>query len=335
MKFYRILFVKFFYHMKENSFIRLDVLVLKYCDLSRERVQDLIKNGAVTINGQIITKPSQKYPEDAVPTIEMPEVKPSHIAPVEMNLEVVFEDDYLLVVNKPAGIATHPGHGDTQNTLVNGLLHYAETGKIKLSVIGGVERPGIVHRLDKDTSGLIIVAKEDKTHQILSENLAERLIKRTYHAICYGKPRLNGGIIQTLIERHPTSRTQMHIPRSSQTAKTAITYYKLLKTSADNRFSLIECELGTGRTHQIRLHMANLGNSLVGDKVYGIKNADFLHKITNRNQDFFNTINNLSGQLLHAYSLKFKHPITEAEIHLSAPYRDEMYAFYNLVMDIT
>lgn len=271
-------------------------------NISRERLKTLIKEGCVTLNHAICTQPAQKTkPGDHIglhlPAPTVLDVQPEHIP-----LDVFYEDDSLIVINKPAHLAVHPAGGATTGTLVNALLHHCRG---QLSGIGGVERPGIVHRLDKGTSGLMVVAKTDQAHQHLAQQFHNRTIERLYWAVCYGCPAAKTGTIEGNIGRHPKDRKKMALLASG--GKTAKTTYTVLQ-NFHNDAALVTCKLFTGRTHQIRVHMAHLHHSLIGDPVYGKPKK--LTRFTIETQNFVHT---LSHQMLHAKTLGFIHPET-AEI---------------------
>ena len=273
---------------------RLDrALALALPAFSRARLQALIRDGFVTVNGK---KPR---PRDAVRTgdlieVREPEIEKSDAQPETIPLEILFEDDDLLVLNKPAGIVMHPGAGHQQHTLVNALLAHCKN----LSGIGGKERPGIVHRLDKETSGALVIAKNDTTHRDLSKQFAARTMGKIYLALVAGTPRKLTGTIDKAIERHPVHRQRMSIARRQ--GRSAKTDYRVLRSSGD--VSLVECTLHSGRTHQIRVHLHHLGHPVLGDKLYAGKRAG----------DF-------PRQMLHAWKLAFRHPRTGDEMSFEAP----------------
>jgi 23S rRNA pseudouridine1911/1915/1917 synthase len=279
---------------KEASKVRLDrFLADQLSAYSRSRLQQLICGGFVRHNGETAR------PRDLVRTgdlVDLCEPAPEKIdnQPEAIPLEILFEDDDLLVLNKPAGLVMHPGAGHAQHTLVNALLHHCPS----LSGIGGKERPGIVHRLDKDTSGCLVVAKNDEAHRGLSEQFAERSVEKIYLALVAGKLRKGAGIIEASIGRHPVDRQRMSV-RSSR-GRAAKTEYRVLRSS--NEASLIECKLHTGRTHQIRVHLHHLGHPVLGDKVYAAKLAKEFPR-----------------QMLHAWKLAFTHPRSERRMSFEAP----------------
>ena len=302
---------------------RLDQVILQafsdLCpDLSRTRFQSLMRSGALSHEGVAILKNQNAIPA-GVYTLSIDDPTPSHIEPVDMDLDIIFEDDDVIIVNKPVGMTVHPGAGTKEPTLVHGLLHRF---KGRLSGVGGVERPGIVHRLDKDTSGLMVVAKNDFAHQNLSKQFETRSLSRTYYAFVWGLPNPLSGCVHTSIGRHPQNRQKMKafdrkigdalkdFPdlKDSPHRKEAITLYKTLRTQALTAaaiYSKVECTLKTGRTHQIRVHMQHIGCPVVGDPIYGrVRLPKFLP------DDFYA----LPRQALHAAKLSFIHPRSEEPV---------------------
>jgi 23S rRNA pseudouridine1911/1915/1917 synthase len=278
--------------------------------LSRTRVQALIKQGQVASSGATIedvkyrVKPGESY------ELIVPEVTETTLQAEDIPLNVVYEDDALIVIDKPAGLIVHPGAGQPSGTLVNALI--AHCGK-SLSGIGGVARPGIVHRLDKDTSGLIVVAKTDQAHRGLAKQFADHgrtgSLKRGYLAFVWGAPATRKGRIEGAIGRHPTSRTKMAVLRNK--GRHAVTHWRLVETYGHDKdrpmASLLACTLETGRTHQVRVHMANIGHPLIGDPLYG---RGFKSKLLKLPQDMQNTLGRLDRQALHAEKLAFTHPMS-------------------------
>ncbi|MCP4355936.1 MAG: RluA family pseudouridine synthase [Proteobacteria bacterium] len=290
-----------FYTNFEHHNKRLDGF-LSYClsgDYSRSFLQKLILDGQVKVNGKTINKVSYKLQEKDIVEIEIPELETAEIVPQKMDLEIVYEDEHLLVVNKPAGLTVHPGAGQPDGTLINGLMEYC---KGSLSGIGGVERPGIVHRIDKGTSGLLVVAKDDHSHQELAKQFAEKTTHRSYVALVYGiLPQETGTIIGN-IARDPKNRKRMAFVENK--GKEAKTTFRVLNEYR-NCVSLVKLKLYTGRTHQIRVHMTSVGNNLIGDPIYG--------KMTlNKNlaDEQKAIIKSIDHQMLHAMELGFKHPET-------------------------
>jgi len=272
-------------------------------DLSRERLKTLIKDNRVRADGETITDPSYRVKPGQTFVVTVPE--PISAIPVgqDIPLVIAFEDDAVIVVNKPAGLVVHPAPGNPDHTLVNALIHHCGDS---LSGIGGVRRPGIVHRLDKDTSGLMIAAKTDAAHQSLAADFAARRINRTYLALVWGVPTPAAGKIEGEIGRSPKNRLKMAIV--ARDGREALTRYKVIERFGD-AVSLVQCKLGTGRTHQIRVHMTHIGNSIVGDAIYGRAPA---RKLRSLPMETAQAISDANRQLLHAATLGFRHPITKA-----------------------
>ena len=271
-------------------------------DLSRTRIKNLILNKKLKINKKTITGPSKKIYTDDYIDLEIPKPKKTSLKPFNFQLDIIYEDKDLLVVNKPAGISMHPGAGDYDKTLVNALMYYDSKN---LSNIGDELRPGIVHRIDKDTSGLVVIAKNNVSHEKLSKQFSEHSIKRIYQTLIWGKLRPQSGKIKTLITRSSKNRQLMEVGITK--GKKAITNYKTLEIFENEKiptFSFIECKLETGRTHQIRVHMSYKGNNILGDKKYKKK----FKKIKNIDLDLEKMILNLDRQFLHAKVLGFIHP---------------------------
>lgn len=262
---------------------RLDKYVSEKTELSRSYAAKLASDGLISVNGAAADKKYKlKGGENIV--IEVPEPESLEAVPQDIPLDIVYEDDYVIVVNKPQGMVVHPAPGNPDGTLVNGLLYHCS-----LSGINGVIRPGIVHRIDKDTSGLLVVAKTNAAHESLAAQLKERKALRRYYCIVNGNIREDEGVIDKPIGRHPIDRKRMAVVAGG---REAVTHYRVLERFKG--YSLVECRLETGRTHQIRVHMAYIGHSIVGDPVYGIKKERF----------------KTDGQLLHAKTIGFVHPAT-------------------------
>ncbi len=284
----------------ENRLDKLLVGALSGHDISRVRLQSLIKGGYLSLGGEVVMDPSYKVRGEVFGELVVPAPVETEILPVAMDLSIIYEDDDILVVDKPWGLATHPGAGNYDNTLVNGLLHYY-SGSGCLSLIGGVMRPGIVHRLDKDTSGLLVVAKNDGSHHHLSGQFSSHTVSRIYHAVCLGVPKPYVGVVDKLIGRHVRDRKRMQADRVG--GKVAVTHYCVSEIFG-GKFSLVECRLETGRTHQIRVHMSSIGHGLVGDRVYG-RGAGVL---------------GFGRQALHAGFLGFEHPRSGERLEFESEY---------------
>ncbi len=288
--------------------------------ISRSQLQRLIEEGRVLADGAPL-RANQKLPEGCRIEVTVPEPKPLELVPEERELDILFEDDHLLVVNKPPGLTVHPSETQSEGTLVHALLHHIKD----LSGIGGVLRPGIVHRIDKDTSGALVITKTDRAHQGLAEVFSRHEIERQYWAICYGSPaalRSGGGDelkIDTLIGRNPADRKKMSV--QSKEGRRAITYVSKIEEYAlpgHRPFaSLLSARLETGRTHQVRVHLTNLGHSLLGDPVYGTP-SERQHKWLALPRDVRDAVRMLPGQALHARVLGFKHPVTGEKLRFEA-----------------
>lgn len=288
----------------EQAGKRTDVLLSEVLGITRSSAERLIESKNVHIDGRSVTK-SLKVSVGQSFEIEIPDPEPSEAVPEDIPLDIIYEDDDLIVINKPKGTVVHPAPGNTSGTLVNALLYHCGS---TLSGVGGVIRPGIVHRIDKDTSGLLVVAKNDETHLALSEQLKTHTISRVYYAISVGNFGSETGTVNAPIGRHPTDRKKMAVIKSGKNAKEAITHYTVLEHFSG--FTYIKCRLETGRTHQIRVHMSYIGHPLMGDTVYGGGKTKF--EVCNKAL--------LSGQCLHAGELEFIHPRSRALMHFEAPF---------------
>ncbi len=294
---------------------RLDKFLVKNMpDFSRARLQRLISEGNVLLEDIVVSDNSHKVKVGDVYQIIVPPAVEAEPLPEDIPLDIVYEDEDLLVVNKPAGMTVHPAAGVSRGTLVNALLFHC---KDSLSGIGGVKRPGIVHRIDRETSGLLVVAKNDNAHRFLSEQFAEHSIERTYWAVVYGIPNPNEGRIEGNIGRSSFDRKKMAIVENG--GKRAVTNYKTLK-KFKNTASLVQCNLETGRTHQIRVHLTSVGNALIGDKVYvkSHKTAILLPR------ELKSYVNDFPRQALHAKSLGFIHPRSKKFIQFDSKLPSDM-----------
>ena len=289
---------------KKDSGERLDVFLSKeITNLTRSYIKKIIEKNNVKLNKIVNTSPSTKIKMNDKIEINIIEEENLKLVPKKIKLNIVFEDNDLLIVNKPKGMVVHPGAGNYKDTLVNALIY--KYRKNSLSDVNGNSRPGIVHRIDKETSGLLVVAKNNLSHSNLGKQFSDHSIKRKYQCLAWGIIRPLNGRIETLIARNKKNRQLMTVTDIS--GKKAITNYKTIKVFNVKdipRISLLECELETGRTHQIRVHLKYKGTSLLGDKQYGKKNIKF-KKI---NKEFFNILSKLNGQALHAQTLEFIHP---------------------------
>lgn len=277
--------------------------------LSRERLKALIRSGAVEAEGKAVRDPATKVRGEEALRVSVPEPLPAHSEPQDIPLTILFEDEHLLVVDKPAGLVVHPAAGNFDGTLVNALLHHCAG---KLSGIGGVARPGIVHRIDKDTSGLLVVAKTDVAHEGLAKQFAAHSIDRRYLAIVNGVPKTAEGMIDAPLARSATNRKKIAIVEGSR-GKRAVTHWKRLKPLKDA--ALAECRLETGRTHQVRVHMASIGHPLMGDPIYG-RSRKTHSKVLKELQ--------FHRQALHAAKLGFNHPVTKSRLSFTSPMPPDM-----------
>jgi len=283
---------------ENDAKLRLDQFLAKRLpEYSRSRIQQLIRSGFVRLNEET-TRPRYIVRRgDKIDLIEPP-VEKIDVRPEPIPLEILFEDDDIIVINKPAGLTVHPGAGQREHTLVNALLSHCAT----LSGIGGKERPGIVHRLDKETSGCLVVAKNDATHRELSGQFAKRIVEKVYLALVSGKLRKQSGVIEEKIGRHPVHRQRMSV--ASSRGRAAKTEYRVVRSGA--KTSLVECRLHSGRTHQIRVHLHHLGHPVLGDKIYATRAA----------KDF-------PRQMLHAWKIGFRHPGSHEWKNFEAPLPDD------------
>lgn len=277
-----------------NTSKRLDIFLSEELELTRSRIQSLIEENNIKVNNSN-TKASYKIRKNDIISIITPELKELSVKPQNIPLEIIYEDEYIVVINKPKNFVVHPANGNEDNTLVNALLYHCKN----LSGIGGTIRPGIVHRIDKDTTGLLVIAKNDIAHKSLSEQIKEKIAKRFYKAIVLGNIKQEEGIINKPIGRNPIDRKKMAV---IENGKEAITLWKVLERF-NNKYTLLELELKTGRTHQIRVHLSYIKHGILGDEVYG-PNIKLPIK--------------LNGQALHAYKLMLYHPFTNKLMEFEA-----------------
>src|SRR4051794_21741089 len=282
--------------------------------LSRERLKSLIRSGAGETDGAALRDPALKGQGDEHLRVVIPQPAAAHNEPQDIPLTILFEDEHLLVIHKPAGLVVHPAAGNLDGTLVNALLHHCAG---QLSGIGGVARPGIVHRIDKDTSGLLVVAKTDVAHEGLARQFAAHSIDRRYLAIVSGVPKASGGTVDAPLARSATNRKKIAIVEGAR-GKRAVTHWKLLDVLRDA--ALVECRLETGRTHQVRVHMASIGHPLLGDPVYG--RSGKMHGKILKKLGFHR-------QALHATELGFTHPVTKHRLSFSSPMPSDMQELFN------
>ena len=321
--------IEFLINKKDNG-ERLDVFLSKEIkEFTRSYIKKLIEKEKVKLNKIINTSPSTKIKTNDKIIVNIIEQETHKIVPNKIKLEITFEDRDLLIINKPKGMVVHPGAGNYENTLVNALVYKY---KNDLSDINGNIRPGIVHRIDKETSGLLVIAKNNLSHSKLGKQFSDHSIKRKYQCLAWGVIRPLNGRIETLISRNKRNRQLMTV--SDVNGKNAITNYKTIKVFNIKdipKISLIECELETGRTHQIRVHLKYKGASLLGDKQYGKKNIKF-KKI---NKEFLDILSKFSGQALHAQSLEFVHPTKNKWVSFKSKLPLDFKKMLNLLNNLT
>ncbi len=283
--------------MENLSLVRIDSALAELLpDLTRSAIARLITQGNVTVNQEVVSK-SYKVSNGETVTVLIPDPQPDEALPENIPLDIIYEDDDLLVVNKPKGMVVHPAPGNYSGTLVNALLYHCGNS---LSGIGGVVRPGIVHRIDKDTSGLLMVAKNDKAHVFLAEQIKEHTFIREYATVVYGRVKNSQGKVDAPIGRHPVDRKKQAV--TAKNSKNAVTHYMVVEEFRG--YTRLQCKLETGRTHQIRVHMAYIGHPVCGDTVYGGRLAEK---------------SGLQGQCLHAQKLGFVHPTTKEYMEFESP----------------
>ena len=270
--------------------------------VTRSAAQKLIERGAVLVDGKTVAKNYKLTGRESI-AVTLPEAEDSPLLPQNIPLDIVYEDDDVIVVNKPSGMVVHPAPGHSDGTLVNALLYHCGDS---LSGVGGEKRPGIVHRIDRDTSGLIIAAKNDAAHLFLSAQLSDHTLARTYEAVCVGNFRADSGTVDAPIGRHSTDRKKMAV--TERGGRSAVTHWEVLERFSG--YTHVRCRLETGRTHQIRVHMAHIGHPILGDTVYGAKKP----------------VAGLTGQCLHAVALSFVHPRTRARMTVTCPLPPEFAA---------
>ena len=302
--------------------MRLDrFLAASFPDLSRSRLQQLIQNGEVSRSGQTMGDANERVKPGEVYEIRVPPPRPAEPAPQDIPLSIMHEDSDLIVIDKPAGLVVHPAAGNPDGTLVNALIAHCGAS---LSGLGGEARPGIVHRLDKDTSGLLVAAKNDRAMHSLAGQFAHHSIERAYHAVVWGAPRVSEGAIEGDIGRNPFDRKRMAVLRGG--GKPARTHYRVLERYGDPLkpfASLIECRLETGRTHQIRVHLSHIGHPLIGDPVYGRARSVPRPKTT-AEAEAFEVVREFPRQALHAWLLGFKHPTTQKRMRFESSWPPDL-----------
>ncbi len=303
--------------VEQEQDIRLDrYLASRPLGLSRSRIQELIKTGAVKVNCSV-SKPSYNLKAGDLISLIIPPPTPQSIEPEEVPFDILYEDEAIIFLDKPAGVVVHPAPGHFSGTLVHGLLYHCKD----LSGIGGVLRPGIVHRLDKDTSGLMVVAKSDRAHEALIKQFKQGEVKKEYIALIHGVPVPRQGKIELPIARHPKKRKEMAVTKSG--GRMALTVWKVLETYYSNSFSVLSVKIKTGRTHQIRVHLSHLGHPVIGDPVYG-----YGKNWWKRRPEFNKAGLSPPGrQMLHSRTLGFKHPVTGKYQEYHAPIPEDMKIF--------
>ena len=298
---------------------RIDQVVAnQYPKISRTKVNKIIKKNLLKLNGSIFNDPSAKVRLGDQIEFENLQEDRIDLVPKKMDLKIIFEDEDIIIIDKPIGMVVHPGAGNFENTMVNGLLYHC---KNKLSWINGEDRPGIVHRIDKDTSGLLVVAKHDQAHAFIAKQFEEHTIKRSYLVFVYGILRPLHGRIETLIGRNKTNRQKMSADVAR--GKEAITNYETLEVFKGSKIldiSLVKCTLETGRTHQIRVHMSHKGNPILGDQTYGKK----IKKLRGIDLDFEDILKSLKRQALHAHTLGFVHPKTNQDVFYASDLPEDL-----------
>lgn len=300
--------IKYQISSEDAKGLRIDKYLAEYFeDLTRNHIQKLLNEELVTVNGKPV-KASFKISDGSLIEVTVPDAVEPDIMPEDLNLDIMYEDNDIIIVNKPKGMVVHPAPGHYSGTLVNGLLYHCRGN---LSGINGKLRPGIVHRIDMDTTGLIVACKNDYAHNFIAEQLKIHSSTRKYQAICYNSIKEKEGTVDAPIGRHPTDRKSMAINRKN--GKNAVTHYRVINNY--NNYSHIECCLETGRTHQIRVHMASINHPILGDDLYGPKNCPF----------------NLHGQTLHAGVLGFIHPSTKKYVEFEAPLPDYFVKLLNII----
>lgn len=283
------------YPLDEDTDTRIDAYLRSHTEFSRSRLSAMILEGAISVNGIVVEKPSFKVESGQTVSLRVPEVRPVAIVPQDIPLDILYQDPDIVVVNKPCGMVVHPAAGNEDHTLVNALLYHVHD----LSGIGGEMRPGIVHRLDKDTSGLILIAKNDRAHTALSEQFKERSMEKHYHAVAFGNFPDDHGLIDAPIARHPIDRKKMAVVPNGKPSQTEWKVISRVKSA-----TYLDVHLLTGRTHQIRVHMNSIGHPLLGDRIYAPNLKTSVH---------------VPRLMLHAYTLSFTHPTHGERMTLTAP----------------
>lgn len=313
-------------NIKEKQ--RLDKYITVFVEnATRTKVQKAINRGNVLVNGNFVKSNYILKPFDEI-EIELPVPEKQEILPENIPLDIKYEDEYLLIVNKPAGMVTHPAYRNYSGTLVNAIMYYSNSRNENLSSMNGFERAGIVHRLDKDTSGLLVIAKDEVTHSKLSDLFMRHDIEREYQAIIWGNLKKKKGVIESRLARDKRDRKKVAVLKDDEEGgKVAITMYEVLKEY--EFLSLIKLNLKTGRTHQIRVHLANHGHPVFGDDTYGGRVPHSVNLTSNIRSQIKNLLEDMPRQALHARILGFKHPRTKEQLHIEAELPDDMTRILN------
>lgn len=311
---------------------RLDAyLVSRYPDFSRSLIQKIVEAKGVTVNGNHV-RASYKVRQGDLIRVSLPDLPEREITPEDIPLDVLYEDQWLTVINKPAAMVVHPAKGNWSGTLVNALAHRYQT----LSTVSGENRPGIIHRLDRDTTGLVLVARDDETHRGLAAQFENRTIEKNYLAVVYGEPSRDRDFIEKPIGHHPTVREKMTIKPVADGGKDSKTFYEVARRFG--RYALVKCELHTGRTHQIRVHLQSIGNAILADKLYaGRERVTFseLKGLTQPGALVEGEEPLIARQALHAHTLAFEHPRTKKRIELEAPIPPDMLRLIEALQSLT
>ncbi|MBN1634809.1 MAG: RluA family pseudouridine synthase [Ignavibacteria bacterium] len=308
---------------------RIDKYITRFVEnASRTKVQKAINLGNVLVNGEYVKSNYLLKPNDEI-EIELPVPDKQDILPENIPLDIIYEDDYLLIINKPSGMVTHPAYKNYSGTLVNALMYYSMQSKGSLSDLNGFERAGIVHRLDKDTSGILVVAKDEVTHRKLADQFFKHSIEREYMAIVWGKFKNKQGIIENRISRDKRNRKKMTVTNSGDNGKIAITEYNVIEEY--EFLSLVNLKLRTGRTHQIRVHLSSSGHPVFGDEMYGGRVPHSVNLTANMKLQINNLLEMMSRQALHARLLSFIHPHSKEEMQFISDLPEDMLKIINIV----
>ncbi len=302
--------------------IRIDKYIPMFIqNTSRNKVQKVINMGNVTVNGDIVKSNYILKPYDEI-DIELPVPDKQEILPEDIPLDIVYEDQYLMVINKPAGMVVHPAYKNYSGTLVNAIMYYASKKNESLSDLNGFERAGIVHRLDKDTSGILVIAKDEVTHRKLAELFYTHNIEREYQALIWGSPKKKSGRIENRISRDLKDRKKMAVTEDEERGKIAITDYEIIEEF--EILSLVKLNLKTGRTHQIRVHLSHIGHPVFGDETYGGRKPHCIELTSNIRARINNMLRQMKRQALHAKVLGFVHPITKEKMRFESPLPEDI-----------